>query len=498
MTDTQNLYPGAGEILEGKYEIQQVLGTGAMGSVVRAYHQLRKAPVALKFMSPEIMGQRDVVERFLNEGVAASKIDSEHVVKVYDVSKLPSGVPYMVMEFLEGEDLSDLLRREGAPYLHDVSRAVHITLQILRGLQVAHRAKIVHRDMKPANCFVTGKEGDEDFIKIVDFGISKVRQDDDEGVALTHAGAALGTPLYMSLEQARSPKDVDQRTDIYSTAVILYELLSGVTPFVPKSGTLSELFTMLAIEDPKPLTEVRNDLPAGLWEVVKKGLEKDVNLRFETASDFAEALVPYADGRSEYVVSKMLRTTKTGRSVIPPPMTKKSGRLSASGSGTVMMAPTIDDPNLTGGGVPPTLGEGPGGIRHVVGANTAQGTVRDAGGQTIIEDRRSTPLAFAIAVVAVVALAGLAWALGKATATTATPGPEQPVAQPQPVTTTGPTSEPTSTPTAEPTPSTTTSATTTPPPVNPVLPSVKLPAAPKPPTPVTPGPGALKDVTPDR
>ena len=414
MTDTQNLYPNEGEILEDKYEIQKVLGTGAMGSVVRAYHLLRKAPVALKFMSPDIIGQRDVVERFLNEGVAASKIDSEHVVKVYDVSKLPSGVPYMVMEFLEGEDLAGLLRREGTPYLKDVPRAIHIILQILRGLQVAHRAKIVHRDMKPANCFVTGKDGDQDFIKIVDFGISKVRQDDDDGVALTHAGAALGTPLYMSLEQARSPKDVDARTDVYSTAVILYELLTGSPPFVPKSGTLSELFTMLAIEDPKPLSAFRNDLPDGLWDVVALGLEKNLDRRHATAAKFAEALVPFADERSDYVVSKMLRTTATGiRSRMPPPMTQP-----AAGTGTIAMGP--GGVALTQDDVPPTLEGGPAGAGHVAVANTAQGTVRDAS-STVLEERRGTPLVFAIAIVSVGALAAAAWALGRGTASNAGP-----------------------------------------------------------------------------
>jgi serine/threonine-protein kinase len=392
--------------LEDKYEIQGVLGTGAMGSVVRAYHLLRKAPVALKFMSPEIIGQNDVIERFLNEGVAASKIDSEHVVKVYDVSKLPSGVPYMVMEFLEGQDLSALLAREGKPYLTEVARAVHLILQILRGLQVAHRAKIIHRDMKPANCFVIGKEDDPDFIKIVDFGISKLRQDDDdEGVALTHAGAALGTPLYMSLEQARSPRDVDARTDLYSTAVILYELLSGKPPFVPESGTLSELFTMLALEHPKPLTEVRDDLPEGLWEVVLQGLDKNPEKRFQTAGRMAEALVPFSDERSDYVVSKMLRSTATGvRSRIPPPMTTRSaGVASTAGSGTVMMGPT------PGGRVAPTMDEAPAGML-AVGASTTQGTTQNA----TVRPPGGTPFAFAVAVVAVGAVAVAGWMLGRA------------------------------------------------------------------------------------
>lgn len=479
ISDTQNLYPGTGEILEDKYEIQQVLGTGAMGSVVRAFHLLRKAPVALKFMSPEIIGQRDVVERFLNEGVAASKIDSEHVVKVYDVSMLPSGVPYMVMEFLEGEDLSSLLRREGTPFLRDVPRAIHLTLQILRGLQVAHRANIIHRDMKPANCFVTGKEGDQDFIKIVDFGISKVRQDGDEGVALTHVGAALGTPLYMSLEQARSPKDVDARTDLYSTSVILYELLSGRPPFLPKSGTLSELFTMLAIEEPRPLTEMRDDLPIGLWEVLSQGLAKHADKRFQSASDMAEALAPFADERSDYIVSKMLRTTVTGvRSRMPPPMTMKSGSggvATTAGSGTVMMGPA--------GSGPATIEAGPAAIGLVAAANTAQGTVRDAGSATILEEKRGTPLVYAIAVVAVGAVAAAAWALGQVTAP-ASPGPTEPVLQQQPSPAPQPPAPVKSAPAPE--PSTVTSSTPTP--SNRVAPSANVPppAQPPPGNPVQP------------
>ncbi|RLB64095.1 MAG: hypothetical protein DRI90_05465, partial [Deltaproteobacteria bacterium] len=130
-TATAQLYPKPGEVLEGKYEIQRVLGTGAMGAVFRATHLLRKAPVALKFMSPAIMDKPGIVDRFLNEGVAASQIDSEHVVRVLDVSKLPNGQPYLVLEYLEGEDLSELLERELAGDIIDVERCVYVVLQIL-------------------------------------------------------------------------------------------------------------------------------------------------------------------------------------------------------------------------------------------------------------------------------------------------------------------------------------------------------------------------------
>ncbi len=422
-------YPRRGEILEEKYEIQEVLGAGAMGSVVRARHLLRKVPVALKFMSPSILGQPEVVERFLNEAVASSKIDSEHVVKVFDVGKLPNGVPYIVMEFLEGEDLSKMMRREGHPHLDDVSRAVHLTLQMLRGLQAAHKVKIVHRDMKPANCFITGKDGDADFIKIVDFGISKIRQDDAAGLELTGAGAALGTPLYMSLEQARSPRDVDARSDLYSVAVILYEMLVGVTPFVPMSGTLSELFTMLALEDPKPIDQYRSDLPLGLADVVRKGLHKDRDQRYQTAQQFAEALAPFADDRSDYVVARLLRTTNAGNKSRPPP----AGSIppQASATGTLMMskgaAASLASGRITGrstaqSALPRTQREETPTIDATVAttaqvASTTQGTVREARA----EEKKSSPMVWAIGAVAVAAIGAMAvvvWALGKVTTTT--------------------------------------------------------------------------------
>jgi serine/threonine-protein kinase len=311
-------YPRPGEILEDKYEIQKVLGTGAMGAVVRATHILRQAPVALKFMSPRIMNRPGVVQRFLNEGVAASRIDSDHVVKVLDVSKLPSGVPYMVMEYLEGEDLADLIEREGTPGLSSVPRSVHFVLQMLRGLQVAHRVGIVHRDMKPANCFIVTKDGEPDFLKIVDFRISKIEQDDDE-LRLTQTHSALGTPLYMSPEQARNPRGVDPRSDLYSVTAILYEMMSGTTPFVPESGTFSELLMQLGTEEPKSLEVTCSGLPSGFWDAVYRGLVKKPDDRYQDAAQMAEALAPFADARSDHVLRQLLQRATSGMSRFPLP-----------------------------------------------------------------------------------------------------------------------------------------------------------------------------------
>jgi serine/threonine-protein kinase len=309
-------YPLPGEVLDGKYKIEKLLGEGGMGAVAKATHVLRRAPVALKFMSPAVLSMSGAVERFINEGVAASQIDSDHVVKVFDVGRLPSGSPYLVMEYLEGCDLSQLLERDGGrlPML----RAVNFTLQILRALQAAHAAGIVHRDMKPSNCFVITKDGDGDFVKLVDFGISKVRTGDDAPSGnLTRTNSALGTPLYMSPEQARSPKDVDQRTDLYSTGAILYEMLTGRTPYTSETGEFTEILYKIFTTDPDPIRSFRPDLPDGFAAAVHRALLRDLGQRFASALDMAEAIAMYGDEKSQQLLARM-RGGKLGSASIVP------------------------------------------------------------------------------------------------------------------------------------------------------------------------------------
>ena len=297
-------YPAQGEVLDGKYRVERLLGEGGMGAVAKATHLIRRAPVALKFMSPAVLALQGAVERFVNEGVAASQIDSDHVVKVFDVGRMPSGAPYLVMEYLDGHDLAQILARE--VQLITIARAVHFTLQILRALQTAHASGIIHRDMKPSNCFVIDKDGEPDFVKLVDFGISKVRSDDPDRQAanLTRTNSALGTPLYMSPEQARSPRDVDNRTDLYSVGAILYELLAGRTPYTSDTGEYTEILFKIFTTDPEPLVNLRPDVPEGLAAVVSRALTRDLQVRYASAADFAEALSPFADERSAQVVSR--------------------------------------------------------------------------------------------------------------------------------------------------------------------------------------------------
>jgi serine/threonine-protein kinase len=309
-------YPQSGDVLDGKYRIEKLLGEGGMGAVAKATHLLRRAPVALKFMSPAVLALQGAVERFVNEGVAASQIDSDHVVKVFDVGRMPSGAPYLVMEFLDGQDLSQLLAREGGRI--GPTRAIHFALQMLRALQTAHAAGIIHRDMKPSNCFIIDKDGEQDFCKLVDFGISKVRSDDSTGrqANLTRTNSALGTPLYMSPEQARSPRDVDHRADLYSVGAILYELLTGRTPYVAESGEYTEILFKIFTTDPEPIRSLRPDISEELAAVIHRALTRDPNYRFGSASEMAEALAPFADERSAQVITR-LRGGR-GRSLVPP------------------------------------------------------------------------------------------------------------------------------------------------------------------------------------
>jgi serine/threonine-protein kinase len=298
-------YPLPGEVLDGKYRIERLLGEGEIGAVAKAIHLLRRAPVALKFMNPGLVALVGAVERFVNEGLSASRIDSDHVVKVFDVGRMPNGAPYLVMEYLEGYDVGQLMANQEGGL--ETARAVHLVLQMLRALQTAHAAGIIHRNMKPANCFVIEKDGEADFVKVVDFGFSRVRTEDAAGrsAQLTRNSSALRTPLFMSPEQARSLRDVDHRADLYSVGAILYEMLSGRTPYAAESGEYKETLCKRFTTEPAPLVSLRPELAPALCEVVHRALLRDREARFATAYEMAEALAPFAGSRSATVLARL-------------------------------------------------------------------------------------------------------------------------------------------------------------------------------------------------
>ncbi len=289
----------AGDILLDKYRVDRVLGAGGMGVVVAATHIELEERVAIKFLRPEVLENEEALQRFLREARAAVKIKSEHVARVIDVGRLDTGAPYMVLEYLEGGDLSDAIK-EGLPSIED---AVDYVIQACDAMAEAHAAGIVHRDLKPANLFRSQRPDGTQVIKVLDFGISKVAMPDVADAGLTRTSTAMGSPLYMSPEQMRSSKDVDLRSDIWSLGIILFELIAGKTPFT--GGTFPELCASVLGSPPKPLREFREDAPEGLESVVAKCLEKEPWDRYKSVAELAKALLPFAPDRSRPVVERI-------------------------------------------------------------------------------------------------------------------------------------------------------------------------------------------------
>ena len=277
-----------GSVLLGKYRVDRVIGVGGMGAVVGAHHLQLDERVAIKFLLPEMIKHDEIVQRFLREARAAIKIRSEHCVRVFDVGRLENGAPYMVMEFLEGQDLGEV-GAAGSRQL-PIADVVDWVLQASEALAEAHAIGIVHRDLKPANLFLTRRADGTPCVKVLDFGISKqAASGADAGVTKTQA--VLGSPRYMSPEQMRSTKDVDPRSDIWALGAVVYELVAGVPPF--DGETVTALFAAILQDDPKPLGAWRPDVSPALEAAVRGCLEKDRNRRYASIAHFASALAPF-------------------------------------------------------------------------------------------------------------------------------------------------------------------------------------------------------------
>jgi eukaryotic-like serine/threonine-protein kinase len=279
-----------GDLLAGKYRVEKVLGFGGMGVVVSAFRGDLEQRVAVKFLSEAAAERPDAAERFRREARAAAKIRSEHVARVLDVGTLESGQPFMVMEYLEGNDIADELRR--FTYL-PIIEAVEFILQAIEALAEAHAAGVVHRDLKPGNLFLARRADGSRRVKVLDFGISKALGGSSvEELSLTKTAALIGSPLYMAPEQMRSAKDVDTRADIWSLGAMLYEMLTGQSPYTGES--IPQLCAALLHDDPIPLRQHRAEIPEGLEQAVLRCLMKDRNQRYPTVYDLGRALLPFA------------------------------------------------------------------------------------------------------------------------------------------------------------------------------------------------------------
>ena len=287
--------PREGDRIAGKYVVEKVLGEGGMGVVVAARHEALDQRVAIKFLLPHVVSDPLIVERFAREARAAAKIQSAHVARVIDVGTLDDGAPYMVMEYLEGEDVEAYLERKGPLEIPD---AVGIIIEACEAIAEAHMASIVHRDLKPANLFLARTPGRR-VVKVLDFGISKFSKD-TKGPK-TQTGGLLGTPYYMSPEQLTDTKNVDGRSDIWTLGVILHQLLSGVVPFFGE--TLPEVVGQILKNAPGKLRDTRADVPEALEHVIQKCMSSNPALRFADVGELVTALAPFAPGAQAHVAA---------------------------------------------------------------------------------------------------------------------------------------------------------------------------------------------------
>jgi serine/threonine protein kinase len=301
------------------YEIESMIGQGAMGIVYKARHLLMEKTVAIKMLKQSLVSDSHSVKRFQHESKAASKLDHPHVIKVFDFGLSDDGRPYIVMDFLEGVSLADLIKAKGQV---TIERTIRVIGQACSALDHAHRQGVIHRDLKPTNIVLTKYDQEDDFVKVVDFGVAKLLNAGAEGQKLTQDGEVCGSPVYMSPEQCIG-NDLDPRSDIYSMGIVIYESLTGKLPILGK--TLVDTMSRHLTEPPVPLKEARPDLyiPERLEAVIFKALAKNPADRHQTMQELKmdlEGAIPQP-GRSQVLRTQALsEKDRTKKSKAPMPM----------------------------------------------------------------------------------------------------------------------------------------------------------------------------------
>ena len=293
MADTDDQSdPLVGQTLLEKLKVIRKLGGGGMGSVYEVEHLITRHHRALKLIRPEYVKRRSYMRRLIREAGVAGQLQTPYVVETFDAGTMEDGSAYVLMELLDGEQLIDLLERES---VLPIERLVGITTQLCEGVGVAHRAGIVHRDLKPENIFLVRNPAGAERVKILDFGISKFRDNKDQATRLTTEGTILGTPFYMSPEQAAA-REVDERTDVYSVGVMMYEALAGRLPFDAQS--VGALFIKIAAGEYLPLKHYRPDVPDSFLAIVERAMHRDREQRYQSMEALRTALVPFARGET--------------------------------------------------------------------------------------------------------------------------------------------------------------------------------------------------------
>jgi hypothetical protein len=312
-----------GAVLAGKYRVDSIIGRGGMGLVVKAWHLGLNEDVAIKTLREDVAVAGETIARFLREAQAAVKLKGEHVARIIDVGTFGNGRPYMVMEFLEGQDLGQLLAERGRL---QPSLAVDLVIQVCEALAEAHSLGIVHRDVKPTNLFLTSHPDGSLLLKVLDFGISKSSSGAE--LSLTQTWSVLGSPAYMSPEQMRSARHVDVRADVWSLGAVLYEVLEGRRPF--QADSFSEVCVMVAVDPPAPMTVT----PRELVPIISRCLAKNPDDRYPNVAELARELARVArePDKARVLVDRMFRML--GRGVVR--------RTPAAGTPRAPLAPVPD------------------------------------------------------------------------------------------------------------------------------------------------------------
>lgn len=330
-----------GSVVDGKYEVIRLLGQGGMGAVFEVRHTATDRRLALKVIQAGDPSKiRALVLRLQREARAAGSIDSAHIGQVVDAGDDPAtGTPYLVMELLDGEDLQQVLNRVGAlpPEV-----ALRVVAQACLGLEKAHEARVIHRDVKPANLFVARQRDGSVLIKVLDFGIAKLKQEDlgpMESGSLTRTGSVLGSPLYMSPEQARGAKAIDHRADLWSLGVVAYQLLTNRTPY-QEIDALGELILAICSELPPCVQDFAPWVDPGVAATIHRALSLDAADRYQTAGEMFAAIAEHlprgADGRPDLALREdmLIGVDAEVRSVTAPRLMAETGRRPAWTAGS--------------------------------------------------------------------------------------------------------------------------------------------------------------------
>jgi serine/threonine-protein kinase len=331
--NTSKLPLAPGDVIGQAWCVERIVGTGGMAIVAQVSHRRLRRRAAVKMLAPDLAGVREAVERFAREERALGKLHSEHTVRIYDAG-VHEGLPFLVLELLEGSDLGELLKTRGD---FSVEEAVHFVLQACHAVAEAHSLDIVHRDLKPPNLFLTRRADGTQCIKVLDFGISKVTEEELSSVKtpLTGEHDLMGSPLYMAPEQLLTPRSVDARSDIFALGVTLYQLLSQNLPFA--APTTQEVCERVLKGEPTRLRSLRPAIPPPLEAAILRALRRAPSERFANVADFAQELAPFGPEASYHLVARIAELVPPTSAREVPPATSVLDEPTVSDARTVYM-----------------------------------------------------------------------------------------------------------------------------------------------------------------